>query len=115
MASTDMDQKLRDEILKSLMWDYSIPITELSKLIDGTIQEAGGMTRELFFLRCLERVPWHNLVPLWHGTKNFTSIRRKSEEDYEPTNSVNILISSSDYYEGKGYKRLNGAPRIVKN
>ena len=50
MASTDMDQKLRDEILKSLMWDYSIPITELSKLIDGTIQEAGGMTRELFFL-----------------------------------------------------------------
>ena len=73
-ASTDMDEKLRDEILKSLMWDYSIPITELSKLIHGTIQEAGGMTRELFFLRCLERVPWHNLVPLWHGTKNFIDL-----------------------------------------
>ena len=74
MASTDMDQKLRDEILKSLMWDYTIPITELSKLIDGTVQEAGGMTRELFFLRCLERVPWHNLVPLRHGTKNFIDL-----------------------------------------
>jgi len=69
-----MDQKLRDKILKSLMWDYTIPITELSKLIDGTVQEAGGRPRELFFLRCLERVPWHNLVPLRHGTKNFIDL-----------------------------------------
>ena len=69
-----MDEKLRYEILSSLMWDYNIPINELSNLVDGTVQEAGGITRELFFLRCLERLPWHNLVPLWHGTKNFIDL-----------------------------------------
>ena len=56
------------------MWDYTFPIAELSKLIDGTVQEAGGITRELFFLRCLERMPSHNLVPLRHGTKNFIDL-----------------------------------------
>ena len=52
----------------------AIVFVELSKLIGGTVQEAGGMTRELIFLRCLERVPWHNLVPLRHGTKNFIDL-----------------------------------------
>ena len=56
------------------MWDYNIPVEDLSCLVDGTAREAGSMTREMFFLRCLERLPWHTLVPLWHGTKNFIDL-----------------------------------------
>ena len=116
MASTDMDQKLRDEILKSLMWDYTIPITELSNLSTEPYRKQAVWRANSFSSAVLSECRGITLSRSGTARRiSSTSIRRKSEEVYEPMNSGDSLISSSDYYEGKGFKHLNGAPRIVKN
>ena len=70
MKKSTLDEKTRYKILDNLMWDHNISVDELHKLVAGQADEAVGMTREMLFLRSLERVPWHNLVPLWYGTEN---------------------------------------------
>ena len=62
-----MTLEKRYQILETLNWDMDVSKEELQQLILGKIQEAGGLTREMLFLRSLERVAWHNLVQLWNG------------------------------------------------
>ena len=62
-----MTSEKRNQILETLNWDMDISKEELQNLILGETAEVGGLTREMLFLRSLERVAWHNLVPLWNG------------------------------------------------
>ena len=57
----------KKEILECLNWDLSISVDDLLSLVEGGRSSVGGITRESLFLRSLERVAWHNLVPLWNG------------------------------------------------
>ena len=65
-----MDFLQKKAIVESLNWDSTVSAESLLKLVDGNSQTESGISRESFFLRCLERVPWHNLVPLWNGIEN---------------------------------------------
>ncbi len=59
------EEKLK--LMKSLCWDYKISPKDLLDLTEGQITEAGGFDRTGWFVRCLEGLPWHILVPLWGG------------------------------------------------
>ncbi|HPW95032.1 MAG TPA: hypothetical protein PLT31_07600 [Fibrobacteraceae bacterium] len=65
-----MNVSQKKEILASLNWDSSVTIDELLNLVEGKSLIEAGISRESFFLRCLERVPWHNLIVLWDGVEN---------------------------------------------
>ena len=65
-----MNELTLRQILQSLNWDTNIPVSEMESLVKGNENEVGGLSREMLFLRCLERVAWHNLVPMWGGAKN---------------------------------------------
>lgn len=69
-----MDRATLHQILQAVNWDTTICESELICLLDGRKDETGGMTREMLFLRCLERVAWHNLVSMWGGTENCTKL-----------------------------------------
>ena len=57
-------------ILQAVNWDTNIPEEEMEQLLNGSKDMVCGLSREALFIRCLERVAWHNLVPMWHGTEN---------------------------------------------
>jgi len=69
-----MDSEKLKKILQTINWDTNIPTSELECLINGKKTEVNGISREMLFLQCLERVLWHNLVPMWNGTANFVNL-----------------------------------------
>jgi hypothetical protein len=59
-----MDKKERHKVLKSVMWDYSIPVRDIEKLMDGKIDKAGHYTREELFRKMLSGLPWYTIIQL---------------------------------------------------
>ncbi|MCZ8344748.1 MAG: hypothetical protein O9301_17065 [Leptospira sp.] len=53
--------------MKSLCWDYNIKPEDLLALTEGRAETAGGFDTIGWFVRCLQSLPWHILVPLWGG------------------------------------------------
>ncbi len=64
------DKSSFSDILQAVNWDTNIPEKEMELLLNGDRDVVYGLTREALFLRCLERVAWHNLVPMWGGAEN---------------------------------------------
>ena len=60
-----MDKQQRHKVLQSLMWDYSIPVSDMEKLLDGKIDKAGHYTREKLFGKMLAGLPWFTVIRLW--------------------------------------------------
>jgi hypothetical protein len=47
------------------MWDYSIPISDIERLLDGKIERAGHYNREKLFAKMLEGLPWYTIIRLF--------------------------------------------------
>jgi hypothetical protein len=60
-----MNKEERNKILKTLMWDYSIPVIEIERLLDGEIEQAGHYNREKLFAKMLEGLPWYTIIRLF--------------------------------------------------
>jgi hypothetical protein len=60
-----MNKQQRHKILQSLMWDYSIPISDIERLLDGKIERAGHYNREKLFAKMLEGLPWYTIIRLF--------------------------------------------------
>jgi len=59
-----MNKQQRHKILKSIMWDYSIPVSDIEELLDGRIEKAGHYTREKLFVKMLTGLPWYTIIQL---------------------------------------------------
>jgi hypothetical protein len=62
-----LDQEAKLKLMKSLCWDYTTSPQDLLELTEGKVTEAGAFDRIGWFVRCLQSLPWHILVPLWGG------------------------------------------------
>jgi hypothetical protein len=62
-----LNQEEKLKLMKKLTWDYNISPQDLLDLIEGRITNAGPFDRKGWFVRCLQDLPWHVLVPLWGG------------------------------------------------
>ena len=59
-----MDRKHRNKVLQSIMWDYSISVSDMEKLLNGKIEKAGHYTREKLFAKILTGLPWFTVIQL---------------------------------------------------
>jgi hypothetical protein len=59
-----MDKQQRHKVLQSVMWDYSISISDMEELLDGKIVKAGHYTREKLFAKMLTGLPWYTIIQL---------------------------------------------------
>jgi hypothetical protein len=62
-----LTQEEKLKLMKNLCWEYTTSPKDLLDLTEGRLPEAGGFDRTGWFVRCLEGLPWHILVPLWGG------------------------------------------------
>lgn len=52
----------RQQLLSKVFWDYNLDIKEIIKTIDNdTITH----NKKQIFVRCLQRLPWHNVVGIF--------------------------------------------------
>ena len=59
-----MNKQQRHKVLQSIMWDYSISVVDMEKLLDGKIDNAGHYTREKLFAKMLTGLPWYTIIQL---------------------------------------------------
>jgi hypothetical protein len=59
-----MDQQKRHKALKSVMWDYTISVRDMEKLLKGKTDRAGHYTREKLFAKMLTGLPWFTIIRL---------------------------------------------------
>jgi hypothetical protein len=59
-----MDPLQRYNILKSIMWDYDIPVNDIDELLSGKKERAGHYTREKLFAKILAGLPWFTIIQL---------------------------------------------------
>jgi hypothetical protein len=57
-----MLKEQRQKLLRSLMWDYTIPVKDLEEVLSGTKEKAGHYNRKLLFVKMLETYPWFIIV-----------------------------------------------------
>jgi hypothetical protein len=62
-----LNQEEKLKLMKSLCWDYTTSPQDLLDITEGRVKEAGAFDRTGWFVRCLQSLPWHVLVPLWGG------------------------------------------------
>ena len=46
------------------MWDYSISVGDMEKLLDGETDRAGHYTREALFAKMITGLPWFTIICL---------------------------------------------------
>ena len=59
-----MDKQQRHKILNSVMWDYSVSVSDMDELLNGKIDKAGHYTREKLFAKILIGLPWYTIIQL---------------------------------------------------
>lgn len=59
-----MNKQQRYQALKSIMWDYNIPLEEVDDLLAGKKEKAGHYTREFLFRKMLVGLPWFTIIQL---------------------------------------------------
>jgi hypothetical protein len=64
-----MDRQQRHKVLKSVMWDYSISISDIEEMLDGKTDKAGHYTREKLFAKMLAGLPWFTIISLFPVVK----------------------------------------------
>lgn len=57
-----MQQEQRYELLRSMMWDYSIPVADIDDVLTGKKKHAGHYTRQSLFVKMLETYPWFTII-----------------------------------------------------
>jgi hypothetical protein len=57
-----MDKQQRYKVLQSIMWDYSVSVSDLDELLEGKINKAGHYTIDKFFIKMLIGLPWHTII-----------------------------------------------------
>ncbi len=58
---TDSDKQ---NLLKSIVWDYRVDGKELMKVLSGSKRKEGPFDLEKLFIRILERLPWYDILDL---------------------------------------------------
>ena len=61
----DMDHDDKIKFMKMLNWDYLDDHEDMLAVVDGRKKSSGVFTRDILFLRSLERLPWHYITALW--------------------------------------------------
>ena len=59
-----MDKQNRHKVLQSVMWDYSVSASDMEKLLDGKILNAGHYTRKMLFIKMLTGLPWYTVIQI---------------------------------------------------
>lgn len=62
-----MEKQTKLILIESLNWDSDFTNEEL---YENIFSQKNAFMRESFFLKSLERMAWHNLVPFWDGIEN---------------------------------------------
>ena len=57
-----MNKDQRYNLLRSMMWDYKIPVEDLDEVISGKKKNAGHYNRHLLFVKMLETYPWFTII-----------------------------------------------------
>ena len=57
-----MDKQQRHKVLQSIMWDYSVSVSDMDELLEGKINQAGHYTIDKFFAKMLIGLPWHSII-----------------------------------------------------
>jgi hypothetical protein len=51
--------------LKSVIWDYNIPLEDIEKLISGKASNAGHYTLKSLFIKMASGLPWFTIVDIF--------------------------------------------------
>jgi|GEM_PF-1341328 len=57
----------RLRLLKKLVWDYSYPIEDVNKLLNGEINQLGHLTKRALFIRAIESLSWYSVLELFEA------------------------------------------------
>jgi hypothetical protein len=57
-----MDKEEKYRLLRSLMWDYTIPVESLEAVLSGEKTNAGHYDRNSLFIKMLETYPWFTVI-----------------------------------------------------
>ena len=60
-----MENSIKTELLKQLMWDYNIPPEELEAVLDRRKLLAGHYNRSQLFQKIIETYPWFTVIQLF--------------------------------------------------
>jgi hypothetical protein len=60
-----MDKQQRHKALQSVMWDYSVSVSDIEEMFDGKTDKAGHYTREELFAKILTGLPWFTIISLF--------------------------------------------------
>lgn len=55
----------RHILFRQLMWDYSIPVTDIEDVLQGRKELAGHYTRQAIFVKLLESYSWFTILQLF--------------------------------------------------
>jgi hypothetical protein len=60
-----MEQPEKNKLLRQIMWDYNIPLTDIEALLSGRIEMAGHYTRKTLFRKMLESYSWYTILQVF--------------------------------------------------
>ena len=63
MLELSYEEKI--EIMRSLNWDTIDKPEDMLAVIEGRVERTDAFTRDMLFVRSLERLPWHYVTALW--------------------------------------------------
>lgn len=60
-----INKEERYNLLRSLMWDYTIPVDDLEDVLTGKKNNAGHYNKRSLFVKMLETFPWFTIIQLF--------------------------------------------------
>jgi hypothetical protein len=60
-----MNQMERKRLLRQIMWDYNIPVTDIEALFSGNKDMAGHYDRRTLFQKVLESYSWFTVLNIF--------------------------------------------------
>ena len=105
---------LRQIPLKRIIWDYDVDADELSAFLDGKEKQFHHFTREMLYVRILERLSWYEIlecmpISLIRRMLNLEIISMLRSESMRRGN----MITPQEYYTNRLYPLQDGIIRIV--
>ncbi len=60
-----MKKEERYNLLRSLIWDYNIPVDDIDDVLTGRKPNAGHYNQHSLFIKILETYPWFTIIQLY--------------------------------------------------
>ncbi|MCF7796458.1 MAG: hypothetical protein K9N36_01690 [Candidatus Marinimicrobia bacterium] len=59
-----MNASEKQKLLRQILWDYQIPVSDVEAVLNGDQPTAGHYTREKLIIKLLESYPWFTIIRL---------------------------------------------------